>query len=137
MVASFRAWTAQADAMAQKYSAPPAPVDFASAKKSVRDVALVEALEKMYASAKPPAETYEWSADDQAKKAALVEDAKDGMALTKEMIEDTEKEIVYMRLNKTTREMSVNDMKEIYPDIAEEVENEIENREWFKDTLNK
>ena len=33
--------------------------------------------------------------------------------------------------------MSVSDMKEIYPDIAEEVETEIENREWFKDTLSK
>ncbi|KAL3768549.1 hypothetical protein ACHAWO_011504 [Cyclotella atomus] len=137
MVSSFRAWTAQADAMAEKFSAPPTPIDFAAAKKSVRDVALVEALEKMYKSAKPPAETFAWSAEDQAKKAQLVEDAKADMAFTKEMIDDTEKEIVYMRLNKTTRDMSVNDMKEIYPDIAEEVENEIENREWFKDTLNK
>lgn len=137
MVASFRAWTAQADAMAEKFSAPPTPIDFSSAKKSVRDVALVEALEKMYKSASPPAQTYEWSVDDQAKKAQLVEDAKAGMAFTQEMIDDTEKEIVYMRLNKTTRDMSVNDMKEIYPDIADEVETEIENREWFKDTLNK
>jgi hypothetical protein len=53
------------------------------------------------------------------------------------MIEDTQEEIVYLRLNKTTRDMSTSDMKEIYPDIAEEVEKEIENREWFKDTLSK
>lgn len=136
MVASFRAWTAKADAMAEKYAAPPTPIDFAKAKQSVRDKALVEALESMYKSAVIPPETYEWSSEDQAKKAQLVEDAKSGMAFTQEMIEDTEKEIVYMRLNKTTRDMSVNDMKEIYPDIAEEVEDEIEKREWFKDTLN-
>ena len=42
-----------------------------------------------------------------------------------------------MRKNKTSRDMSTNDMKEVYPDIAEEVEDEIERREWFKDTISK
>lgn len=137
MVAGFRAWTAQADAMAEKYSAAPGPIDFASAKKSVRDVALVESLEKMYTSSSPPPLTYEWSKEDQDTKAQLIEDAKAGLAFTQEMIEDTEKEIAFLRTNRTTREISTSDMKEIYPDIAEEVEKEIENREWFKDTLNK
>ena len=137
MVAGFRAWTAQADAMAEKYSAPPAPIDFASAKKSVRDVALVDALEKMYKSSSPPAQTYEWSTDDQAAKAQLIEDAKAGLAFTQEMIEDTQKEIAFLRVNKTTRDTSTSDMKEVYPDIADEVESEIEKREWFTDTLQK
>lgn len=137
MVSGFRAWTAQADAMAAKYAAPPAPIDFAAAKKSVRDVSLVDALEKMYTSSKPPAQTYEWSTDDQAAKAQLIEDAKGNLAFTQEMIDDTKKEIAFMRVNRTTREMSTSDMKEIYPDIAEEVEKEIENREWFKDTIGK
>lgn len=137
MVAGFRAWTAQADAMAEKYSAAPSPIDFASAKKSVRDVSLVESLEKMYTSSSPPPLTYEWSKEDQAAKAQLIEDAKAGLAFTQEMIEDTEREIAYLRTHRTTRETSTSDMKEIYPDIAEEVEKEIENREWFKDTLNK
>jgi len=53
------------------------------------------------------------------------------------MIEDTQEEIIFLRKNKTTREMSTSDMKEIYPDIAEEVEDEIEKREWFKDTLSR
>merc|ERR1712157_530692 len=123
MVAGFRAWTAQADAMAEKYSAPPSPVDFASAKKSIRDTALVDNLEKFAKSFSPPAEIYEWSEEDKAAKAQL--------------IEDTKKEILFMRNNRTTRDVSTSDMKEIYPDIAEEVEKEIENREWFKDTLNK
>ena len=135
MVAGFRAWTAKADAMAEKYSAPPSPIDFASAKKSVRDVSLVEALEKMYSSSSPPAETYEWSAEDQAAKAEQIEDAKSGLAFTQEMIEDTQKELAYMRVNKTSRDTYVSDLKEVYPDIAEEVETEIEERKWFKDTL--
>jgi len=137
MVAGFRAWTAQADAMATKYAAAPAPVDFATSKKSVRDTALVEALEKMYTSSSPPKQTYEWSVEDQASKAQLIEDAKAGLAFTQEMIEDTEREIDYLRANKTTRDTSTNDFKEVYPDIAEEIETEIEKREWFTDTLNK
>merc|ERR1712087_922406 len=123
--------------MAEKYSAPPSPVDFASAKKSIRDTALVDNPEKFAKTWAPPAEIYEWSAEDKAAKAQLIEDAKASESFTLEMIEDTEKEILFMRNNRTTRDVSTSDMKEIYPDIAEEVEKEIENREWFKDTLNK
>eukprot|EP00571_Detonula_confervacea_P017824 CAMPEP_0172297680 /NCGR_PEP_ID=MMETSP1058-20130122/604_1 /TAXON_ID=83371 /ORGANISM="Detonula confervacea, Strain CCMP 353" /LENGTH=169 /DNA_ID=CAMNT_0013006855 /DNA_START=46 /DNA_END=555 /DNA_ORIENTATION=- len=137
MVSGFRAWTAQADTMAQKYAAPPAPIDFASSKKTIRDAALVDAIEKMYTSSSPPAQTYEWSTEDQSTKAQLIEDAKAGLAFTQEMIEDTQREILYLRENKTTRDTSTSDMKEVYPDIAEEVETEIEKREWFTDTLSK
>ena len=137
MVAGFRAWTAQADAMAEKYAAPPSAIDFATAKTSVRDVALVDALEKMYKSSSPAPITYEWSSDDQAAKNQLIADAKEELAFTQEMIEDTTKEIAFLRLNKTTRDVSVSDMKEVYPDIAEEVEKEIEDREWFTDVAGK
>ena len=61
----------------------------------------------------------------------MIEDAKASLAFTQEMIDDTTREIAFLRVNKTTRDMSTNDMKEVYPDIAEEVEEEIENREWF------
>ena len=62
--------------MAEKYSAHPAAIDFASAKASVRDSQLIEALESFYAAAKPPAESYEWSTEDKADKAAQIEEAK-------------------------------------------------------------
>lgn len=135
MVAGFRAWTAKAETMAEKYSSPPTPIDFTTAKKSVRDVALVENLEKLYSSSSPSPLTYEWSAEDQAAKKQLIEDAKAGLAFTQEMIEDCEREIAFLKVNKVDRETSVSDLKEVYPDIAEEVETEIEKREWFKDTL--
>ena len=53
------------------------------------------------------------------------------------MIEDCEKELAYMRANRTNTETAATDIAEMYPDIAEETEKEIENREWFKDTLGK
>uniref|UniRef100_A0A6S8YNK8 Uncharacterized protein n=1 Tax=Ditylum brightwellii TaxID=49249 RepID=A0A6S8YNK8_9STRA len=136
-VGRFRAWAGAAEAMAEKYSEPPAPIDFAAAKSSVRDKALVEALEALYTTSKPPVETHEWSAEDQADKAQQIEDAQGRLAFTQEMIEETEAELAFLRANRTTRETSGNDLKQNFPDIAEEVEKEIENREWFKDTLAK
>jgi hypothetical protein len=59
------------------------------------------------------------------------------MKFTQEMIEDTMKEIEFMKANRTTRETSGGDVLEAYPDVAEEVDREIENREWFKDTVGK
>ena len=53
------------------------------------------------------------------------------------MIEDTEKELKFMKANRTTRETLATKLVEIYPDIAEEVQQEIADREWFKDTVAK
>lgn len=134
-VNNFRSWVASAEAMAEKYAAPPSDIDFASAKGAVRDKELVASLEKMYASGNPPAETHEWSSDDQADKANQIEEAKGRLAFLNDVVEETKKEIEYMKVNRTTRETDATDLKEMYPDIAEEIETELENREWFKDTI--
>mmetsp|Transcript_1625 Transcript_1625/g.2310 ORF Transcript_1625/g.2310 Transcript_1625/m.2310 type:complete len:166 (+) Transcript_1625:61-558(+) len=134
-VSAFRAWAATAEAMAEKYAAPPTPIDFAAAKDSVRDKAIIDSLEKFYSSSSPPTEVYEWSTEDKADKAQQIEDAKGRLAFTKEMIEDTERELEFMKSNRTTLDTSGSDLKEAYPDIAAEVETELENREWFKDTV--
>ena len=136
-VTQFRSWVAQGELLAEKYSAPPAPIDFAAAKKSIRDVALVDALEELYKTAKPPVETHEWSAEDKGEKEAQIEEAKARLAFNLEMIEDTEREIEFVKKNRTTRDTSALDLAEAYPDIAEEIDEEITRREWFKDTIAK
>ena len=123
--------------MAEKYAAPPAPIDFAAAKKAVRDVALIDALEELYKTAKPPAETHEWSPEDKADKEKQIEEARARLAFNLEMIDDTEREIEFVKAHRTTRETSAIDLAEAYPDIAEEIEDEITRREWFKDTVAK
>mmetsp|Transcript_22502 Transcript_22502/g.31384 ORF Transcript_22502/g.31384 Transcript_22502/m.31384 type:complete len:172 (+) Transcript_22502:57-572(+) len=136
-VNQFRSWVASAEAMAEKYSAPPAPIDFAAAKAAVRDKALVDSLEKLYASGNPPAETHAWSTEDKADKAHQIEEAKVRQAFLADVVAETEKEIAFMKATRTTRDTDASDLKESYPDLAEEIENEIENREWFKDTVAK
>lgn len=131
----FRGWVASAEAMAAKYSAPPAAIDFESTKKTVRDKQLVEALEKFYKSAKPPPKTYEWSAEEKADTLRQIEEAQSREAFTAELIEDTEREIAFLTEYRTTRETDYTKMAEAYPDLADEVEDEIDNREWFKDYI--
>lgn len=77
--------------------------------------------------------TYEWSAEEKAIAAQQIEEAKNREAFTAELIEDTEKEILFLKENRTTRAMSYTEIAEAYPDLADECEEEIDNREWFKD----
>ena len=122
--------------MAEKYAAPPSPIDFKPYETSVRDTTLVANFKSFYASTKPAPETYEWSAEDKEASLQSIEDAKGREAFTMEMIEDTELELEFAKANRTTRETSSTDIKEAYPDIAAETEKEIEERKWFKDTIN-
>lgn len=136
-VTQFRSWVASAESMADKYKSAPSPIDFTTAKGSVRDTELIDGLEKLYKSASPPAETHAWSAEDKADKSSQIEEAKAQLAFTQEMIDDTEREIAFMKAHYTTRDTSANELAEVYPDIAEEIEDEITRREWFKDTIAK
>ncbi|GFH51237.1 hypothetical protein CTEN210_07713 [Chaetoceros tenuissimus] len=134
-VSSFRAWAASAESMAEKYSAAPSDIDFAGYKGAVRDQSLVDSVEAFYKASEPAAETYEWSAEDKADKMAQIEEAKGRLAFTQEMIEETEAELAFLKANRTSRETSGSDIKEAYPDIAEETEKELEERKWFKDAI--
>ena len=119
--------------MAKTYSELPTPIDFDAAKKTVRNVQLIEALEEMYKTAQPPVETYEWDPVDKAARLAHIEEAKEYLIFNQEMIEDTEREIELLKNNRTTRNTSAADIANLYPDIEEEVEGELTRREWFKD----
>ena len=131
----FKSWVASAEALAEKYKAPPPPIDFEATKKVCKDKPLVEALEKFYKASKPPPKIFEWSAEDKASSQQQIQEAKGREAFTAELIEDTEKEIAFLKANRTTREMSYTEIAEAYPDIADEVEAELDNREWFKDYI--
>jgi predicted nuclease with TOPRIM domain len=131
----FRGWVASAEAMATKYSAPPEPIDFESTKKTVKDKKLVESLETFYKSAKPAPKTYEWLAEEKVDALKQIEEARSREAFTAELIADAEQEISFLKENRTTRDMSYTQMAEAYPELADEAEDEIDNREWFKDYI--
>jgi len=133
-VSAFRTWSASAEGLAEKYAAPPTPIDFAS-YGNVRDKSLVETLESFYKTFEPKAETYEWCADDKADKLQQIEDAKEQLSFTQDMLDETEQELTFMRDNRTTVDSDGSHVKDAYPDIAEETEKELEERKWFKDAI--
>jgi len=134
-VSAFRAWVASADAMAEKYSSAPTPIDFKKYESTTRDKAVVDNLKSFYQTFKPEPEVHEWSTEERADKANQIEEAKERLTLTQEMLKDTENEMEFLQSNRTTLDTDGFNVKDAYPDIAEETEKEIEERKWFKDAI--
>lgn len=132
-VNQFRSWVATADAQAEKYKAAPAAVDFKGAKDAVRDKEMVDMLEKFYKSAELAPEVHEWDQEDQDFKMAHFEQVKEQAAVYAELKADLTREIEFQKGTKTTADTTVYDLMCNNPTIHEEIEDEIERREWFKD----
>jgi ATP synthase D chain, mitochondrial (ATP5H) len=130
----LRAWVSMSESMYEKYKAPPAPIDFATTKKSVRDGALVDQLESFYKASKPPAEKYEMPPEETTKSDETIAFLKEADKLNKELLPVIEKEIDFYGSTRTTVETTFYDAMVNYPSIHEEIEDELERREWFKDT---
>jgi len=122
------------EAMFDKYQKPPPPVDFAAAKTNVRDSELVDSLESFYKSNQPPPEIHELSSEEEKEMDEKIVYLKQLDAVHKEFLPVLEKEIAFQKNNRTTAETTIFDMKLNYPLLHEEIEDEIERREWFKDT---
>jgi Asp-tRNA(Asn)/Glu-tRNA(Gln) amidotransferase B subunit len=132
-VNQFRSWVATADAQAEKYQTSPSAVDFKSAKASVRDKELVDMIEKFYVAAEIPPEVHVWDQADHDYKLAHFEQVKEQAKVYSELKEDLIKEIAFQKATKTTADTTVYDLMCNNPTIHEEIEDEIERREWFKD----
>lgn len=132
-VNQFRAWAATADAMAQKYKSYPTPIDFKGTKDAVRDKELVDMIEHFYVAAELAPETHEWDHEDHDFKLAHLEQVKEQAAVYAELKEDLMKEIEFQKATKMTADTTVYDLMCNNPTIHEEIEDEIERREWFKD----
>jgi len=78
---------------------------------------------------------HEWDSGDKADKLQQIEDAKEQLSFTQEMLDETEGELAFMRDNRTTLDSDGSHVKDAYPDIAAETEQELEERRWFKDAI--
>mmetsp|Transcript_25253 Transcript_25253/g.39099 ORF Transcript_25253/g.39099 Transcript_25253/m.39099 type:complete len:175 (-) Transcript_25253:144-668(-) len=133
---AFRSWVNSVDTLAAKYSADPAPVDFKSEKAAaIRAQDLISNLESFYKSTSLPAEKSEWDPADKAAKEALIAQAEQDQEETKALIAELEALAAERIANRTDRKTSVKDIYKLYPEIEKEVETEIDDRKWFKDTM--
>jgi hypothetical protein len=125
---------AMSDALFEKYQSPPAPIDFSAAKQAVRDKDLVSSLETFYKSSQPPPEVHDMPAIETQNSNETIAYLKELDSLHQEMLPVLEKEIDFFTTTRTSKDTTVFDMKLNYPLIHEEIEDELERREWFKDT---
>jgi hypothetical protein len=137
LASTFRAFIGQAEHMAETYTALPEPVDFTTAKSTLRNVELLESLESFYRNTQPPVVSHEWPEEDKADKLKQIEDAKDFTLLTHELIDNAERELAFLKANRITRETTAYELGIVHPDIKDEVEDELDRREWFKDVVSK
>lgn len=122
------------DSQYEKYQKPPSPVDFQSAKTKVRDTELVNTLEQFYKANTPPPESHVLSAEEKNDMEQKIAYLKQLDLCHREFLPILEKEIDFQKSNRTTADTTIFDMKLNYPLLHEEIEDEIERREWFKDT---
>jgi hypothetical protein len=124
---------AETESTYQKYQAPPStPVDFKA--KKIRDTELVKMLESFYTTAKPPTKSYAMSAEDVQSTEDRIAYLKELHVLHQEFLPVLQAEIDFQQNNRTTADTTMVDMQMNYPLIHEEIENELEARQFFKDT---
>ena len=94
---------------------------------------MVDMLETFYKSASPAPEVYEWDQEDKDTKTKYFEQVKEQASVYAELKDDLQKEIEFQKSTRTTTDTTVYDLMCNNPTIHEEIEDEIERREWFKD----
>jgi hypothetical protein len=120
--------------MYEKYSAPPEAVDFSKTKSIVRDKALVDMLESFYKSTELTPEVHVFPPEEIAAAEEHIAFCVEADACYKEALPVLEAELAWAVDCRTTTETTVFDYKLNYPLLHEEILDEIEAREWLKDT---
>jgi len=122
------------ESLFEKFRSPPPPIDFAATKQKVRDQELIGMLESFYKANQPPPETYAISEAEKVATEQNIAYLTELDKVHKEFLPILEKEMEFQQTNRTTKDTTVFDMQVNYPLIHEEIEDELERREWFKDT---
>lgn len=121
------------DALFEKYQTLPTPINFEEAKKTVRDKELVGILESFYKSTVPAPETYVMPEAEKLETDESIAYLTELESVHKEFLPVLEAEIEFQLATRSTMDTTVFDMKVNHPLMHEEIEDEIEKREWFKD----
>jgi hypothetical protein len=137
VASSFRAFVGEAEHLAETYNKLPDPVDFITAKSTLRNTELVQALESFYQNSQPPVVTYEWPEEDKAKRLKKIEEAKEFMQLRNELMENAERELEFLKANRFNDDTTAYDIAIVHPEIWDEIQDELDRREWFKDVVDK
>jgi hypothetical protein len=125
-------FAAEATSALETYKEPPKPIDFK--KVQVKDQGLIDMMEAFYKSAELPPTTYAYPAEEAAADDARIAMAAEMDTYYQEATPVLQNEIEFYTTHRSHLGVSVDEMRMWYPLIHEEIMDELERREWFKDT---
>eukprot|EP00953_Heterococcus_sp_UTEX-ZZ885_P020416 11424-Heterococcus_DN1.PRE.1 len=138
-VALLRSQVAKVNANVALYSQPPAPIDWAAYKSKMRDPLYVELMQKQLAGME-----YDTKSVEDVSALYNVQEVEANWAqMLKELsaeYEESAAELVFLdedlakrKRTRTTLDTTVADLLKEYPELEEEIDDEIANHDWEKD----
>ncbi len=119
-----------------KFVIAPAAIDFKAYTDRLKFTkAAVGDLEKVYGSRSIPQYSASLPAFEAKKRAAMLAVAKSTVDATKADMEALKSQLSSFEEGRITEETSVAELENRFPAIAKEVEDEIKNHEWSKDSM--
>lgn len=123
-----------ADSM--KFVKAPAAIDFSAYKNRLKFVgAAVDDLEKVYKNKSIPTYSASIPAFDTKKRAAMLSVVQSTVECTKSDLASLKQQLEVFEEGRITMDTSVGELQNRFPTIAKEIETEIKNHEWAKDSL--
>jgi hypothetical protein len=119
-----------------KFVQAPAAIDFGAYKDRLKFTKeAVDKLEKVYGSRSIPQYSASLPAFEAKKRAAMLAVAKSTVDATKSDIDMLKSQLAAFEAGRITEETSVGELENRFPAIAKEIEEEIKNHEWQKDSM--
>ena len=119
-----------------KFVKAPAAIDFAAYKDRLKFTKeAVGALEKVYNDRKLPQYTATLPAFEAKKRAAMLSVVRSTVDATKQDLEVLSKQLESFEAGRITEDTSVGELEDRFPAVAAEIETEIKNHEWQKDSM--
>ena len=119
-----------------KFVKAPAAIDFAAYKNKLKFVgSSVDDLEKVYKNKSIPQYSATVSAFDTKKRAAMLSVVASTVECTKADLHALKDQLAAFEEGRITMDTSVGELQNRFPVIAKEIETEIKNHEWAKDSL--
>lgn len=119
-----------------KFASNPSPIDFESYKKKLRFTSsAVDSLEKVYASRQLPKYVAVLPEFEAKKRAAVMEIAKSTVAAANVDLQNLNKQLKDFEKFRITDLTTYKQLRNRFPQIGMEIENEINEHKWMKDAM--
>ena len=130
----FYIWQPQSNSA--KYVKAPAPIDFSAYKTKLKFAGgAVDSLEKLYKSKSIPMFNATLPGFDAKKRDVMLQVVKSTVQAAKADLELQKAQLAVFEDNRITLSTSIGQLKTRFPHIAKEIESEIKDHQWAKDSM--